>query len=180
MNAPGDIKRLSVAVLLDSNDANLVAQQPAIEQMVRAAIGYNSTRGDTVTVDLLPFDNQLAQEASALKEAQRRDLYMDLARLGAAILGVLLLIFFVRRTFRRLEELVFVDLGPAPIPRLEGPATIEVPATTGTLLGRLAVEEEPAVELDLREVRRHKQMIEVAKEQPDTIARVVQRWLAEA
>jgi len=34
--------------------------------------------------------------------------------------------------------------------------------------------------LDLKEFRRHKQMIEAAKEQPDTIARVVQRWLTEA
>lgn len=181
VNTPGDIKRLSVAVLLDSNDANLVAQQPAIEQMVQAAIGYNSTRGDTVTVDVLPFDNQLAEETSALKEAQRRDLYMDLARLGAAILGVLILLFFVRRTFRRLEERVFVDLGPAPVPQLEGPTMIEAPATTGTLLGRLAAaDEEPALELDLKELRQHRQMIEVAKEQPDTIARVVQRWLTEA
>ncbi|MBS1254114.1 MAG: Flagellar M-ring protein [Anaerolineales bacterium] len=199
VNAPGDIKRLSVAVLLDSNDANLVAQQPAIEQMVQAAIGYSSSRGDTVTVDLLSFDNQLGEDVQAMEDAQRRAQYMELARVGAAVLGVLFLLFFVRRTFRRLEERVFVDLGPAPVPQLEGPAarpesSVDVlegtpdmlegsPAPATTLLDQMEAqieEEEPeGMDLDLAEVRRRKRFIQLAEENPDTIARVVQRWLNE-
>lgn len=173
VNAPGDIKRLSVAVLLDGNDPILVAQQPAIEQMVQAAIGYSSARGDVVTVDLLPFDDQMAEEAKALEEAQRRAQYMDMARLAVAILGVLILLFFVRRSFRRLEERVFVDVGPVPAPQLQGP-------TVGSLLdigGAEGIENE--VELDLEDVRRRKRMTMAAQERPDAIARVIQRWLLE-
>ncbi len=185
VNAPGDIKRLSVAVLLDSNDPNLVAQQPAIEQMVRAAIGYSSERGDTVTVDFLPFSDALAQQAQAMEEAQRRALYMNLARIGVAVLGLLLLLFFLRRFFSRLEERVFVTVEQPPVPQLEAPPEAAAGFTSealgaepGQLLDMLD-QAEDFTQLDLEDIRRRKRMVAVAQENPEAVARVIQRWLAE-
>ena len=185
VNAPGDIERLSVAVLLDSNDANLVAQQPAIEQMVRAAIGYNSERGDVVTVDFLPFSNELAAQAQALEEAQRRALYMNLARIGVAVLGLLLLLFFLRRFFHRLEERVFVTVERPEVPQLEAPAEATASLTaemfnaeSGGLLDMLESAED-FTQFDLEDIRRRKRMVAVAQENPEAVARVIQRWLAE-
>lgn len=203
---PGDVKRLSVAVVLNSNDDTLIAQQPAIEQMVQAAVGYNADRGDAVTVDLVPFDDRLAEEARAMEEAQRRAEYMSLARLGAAILGLLIVLFFVHRAFRRLEEQVFVDLGPAQVPQLEGPVrerrrrpdkrateegvegltedltqalTTDVGEMTSGELERLIGEAEHEMELDVEDIRRRKRMNVTAQEQPEAVARVIQRWLEE-
>ena len=183
VSAPGDIERVSVAVLLDSNDPNLVAQQPAIEQMIRAAIGYNSERGDVVTVDFLPFSNELAEEAQALEEAQRRALYLNLARAGVAVLGLLLLLFFLRRTFHRLEERVLVTVERPQPPQLEAPveavaAEAGLVAEPGSVLDMLEKAEE-YTQLDLEDIRRRKRMATVAQEQPETVARVIQRWLAE-
>lgn len=185
VNAPGDIKRLSVAVLLDSNDPNLIAQQPAIEQMVRAAIGYNGERGDSVTVDFLPFSNELAEQAQALEEVQRRALYMNLARIGLAVLGLLLLLFFLRRFFYRLEERVFVTVERPEMPQLEAPAEAPAGVTAealtaepGSLLDLLE-EGEVFTPLDLEDIRRRKRMVALAQENPEAVARVIQRWLAE-
>lgn len=189
IDAPGDIKRLSVAVLLDKNDDNLIAQQPAIEEMVQAAVGYDSSRGDTVTVDFVSFNDQITEQAKAMEEAQQRAQYMQLATVGAAVLGLLILLFFVRRMFQRLEERVLTDLGPAQAPRLEAsqtelgdfePDTLEPRAAeAGQLIDLLEGAEEPDVELDLEDIRRRKRITSTAQENPEAVARVIQRWLAE-
>jgi flagellar M-ring protein FliF len=186
VNTPGNIRRLSVAVLLDSNDPDLVAQQPAIEQMAQAAVGYNPDRGDVVTIDLVPFDDHLAEQARALEEAERWALYMSLARLAAPILGLGILLFFVRRTFSSLEERMIVDLGPAPLLQLEGPTDkADIPemgvGEPGSLLAALdqPMDEVEDMALDLEDIRRRKQLTQVAEEHPDAVARVVQRWLLE-
>lgn len=62
--APGQIERLTVAVLIDQKaiekvagpGASLAQELPRYEQIVRDAIGMDSTRGDRITVNALPFE----------------------------------------------------------------------------------------------------------------------------
>lgn len=86
---PGDIRRISVAVLLngvETVDANGVmtieprsAQEiEALRGLVQSAIGYTAERGDAVTIDSMAFDSGIAAELTAPTLADR--LSVDVGR----------------------------------------------------------------------------------------------------
>ena len=56
--APGRVKQLSVAVLLDESTLD-PAKVAEVEKLVSAAAGLNTTRGDTLAVSLLPMNEQV-------------------------------------------------------------------------------------------------------------------------
>jgi len=184
VRAPGDVKRLSVAVLVDASVDP--TRMTAIEDLVATAAGIDKKRGDTITVDTLPFESTSAQDKKALEEQQRWSLYMDFAKIGAALLGLGLVLFFLRRSFKRLEERVPVATvlpGGAEYPQLAAPLPV-----SGELSGELSgdregsqVPEPAEMEgvLDMEEVRRRKQVEQLAREQPEIVARIIQRWLVE-
>jgi flagellar M-ring protein FliF len=87
--APGDVRRLSVSVMIDQNTDEETIEQ--IRNAVGAAIGYNEERGDVLNISSIAFDDSLetaAQEAmQAQEEAARRQMYIY----GGLILLVLIL-----------------------------------------------------------------------------------------
>ncbi|OGO39888.1 MAG: hypothetical protein A2Z04_00060 [Chloroflexi bacterium RBG_16_57_9] len=150
----------------------------AIEEMMATAAGIEKKRGDTITVDTLPFESTSAQDKKALEEQQRWNLYMDFAKIGAALLGLGLVLFFLRRSFKRLEDRVpMTTVLPrgSEFPQLASPLP---------LLGNMVDSQEPESfemdeVLDMDEIRRRKQVEQLAREQPEVVARVIQRWLVE-
>lgn len=75
--APGQVERLSVAVVVDDQVAT-PAQAGELERLIGAAAGVDFDRGDEVVVSLLPFDTSTrdlleaeAQDIAAAQEAQR-------------------------------------------------------------------------------------------------------------
>jgi flagellar M-ring protein FliF len=89
--APGAVKKLSVAVLLDSTTAGTV--NPAqVQQLVSAAAGIDATRGDTVAVSAMPFDTSAATAAkdalAASAAAEKSQKQTSLIRTGAMALVV--------------------------------------------------------------------------------------------
>lgn len=94
----GAIKKLSVAVNIDGLTA---AQKPGVEAMVRAAIGFNQERGDTVTVESLKFaapptSDGGVEAKSPLAAFDKNDI-MRGAELGVLLVVAALIIFFVAR-----------------------------------------------------------------------------------
>ena len=85
-SAPGSIKKLNVAVLLDSTTAGAV-NAADVQSLVRAAAGIDATRGDTIAVSAMPFDTSAAQQAqNALKAAaaaEQSAKQMSLIKTGA-------------------------------------------------------------------------------------------------
>ena len=59
---PGGIGSQHIAVLLDKNAKNL--NTAAVTSIVQSAAGYNATRGDTMSVQAVPFDNSAQQQAA--------------------------------------------------------------------------------------------------------------------
>jgi flagellar M-ring protein FliF len=53
--APGALKRLSVAVMIDSNAKLPAGQIQKLTRLVEGAVGYDTERGDSVVVDSMPF-----------------------------------------------------------------------------------------------------------------------------
>lgn|SRR5579885_1985762 len=106
----GGIKRLTAAVSIAAQyqgtgaDRKIVYRTPEeldkIKQMVMAAIGADPARGDTVTLEELPFNDTFATTVTQqLDQQQRRQFWWELARnlvypaLGLAALLLLLHIF---------------------------------------------------------------------------------------
>lgn len=118
-DAPGAVTRLSVAVLLRDPDTGKPRSPVEIKQindLVRAAVGFNAARGDQVTVISRKFSSSVTdQPKPAWYEAEWVPMVM---RNGTALLiALLVLIFGVRpmvKGFLRKKA----DPEPATAPRL--------------------------------------------------------------
>lgn len=110
ITAPGQIKRLSVAVAVDGSqtvgkDGKLGPYVPRnaeemrrIEDLVRSAVGFSEPRGDKVTVYNVKFtrDEQDIKASSFLSSFDKNDI-MRAAELGILAIVAALVIFFVIR-----------------------------------------------------------------------------------
>ena len=93
--APGSVESLHAAVVINSG-APVKLNTTDVEDLVKAAIGIDSKRGDTVAVSALPFDQTAAKaNAAALAKAKAADdqaQLMSQIRTGALALLVALLV----------------------------------------------------------------------------------------
>jgi len=133
----GEVKRLSVAVLVDSHafggvtkkgdkgkakQKAVVADLAALEEVVKKAVGFSAARGDLVTLKAVPF----APEETLEGAAPPSFLVQLLRSKGASAvwlaagLGVLLLVGFVALIRRRRRQQVDVIDLPRTVRELEG------------------------------------------------------------
>ncbi|TLM98338.1 flagellar M-ring protein FliF, partial [bacterium] len=86
--APGSVKKLSVAVVVDKElNGNLLKQYT---DLVKGAAGYDEQRGDQISVTGMPFDTSYKDEMDqAMAEADRQRLliYGGVAALALLVLG---------------------------------------------------------------------------------------------
>ncbi|MGZ8927251.1 MAG: flagellar basal-body MS-ring/collar protein FliF [Methylobacter sp.] len=117
--ATGALRRLSVAVVVDdrhvSQGDGTVKAQPYSQEdihrfsdLVKQAVGFDSSRGDQVTVTNVAFKiNELVEELPAIP-VWEQGWFLDLMKQAAAVLAVLFLLFGVLRPTMR--SLVARDL----------------------------------------------------------------------
>lgn len=171
-SAPGEIKRLSVAVLVDSSLSP--AEVEKIEGVVRGAVGINPERGDMVIVESLPFSQDfLAEEREALAAQRRMELITLLGKYGILALLVLVLYSLGRRiltavtapeevtaeVYEELEEREGFEEKLQPVRPAE-----------------LSPEEKAKLEVQKHmenEIRR------LVQDNPEDAARLIRNWLAE-
>ena len=82
--SPGSIKRVNIAVLV--NEDITQAQQESIQRSVASAVGINADRGDTVSVEPLPFSTEAADKQAAEEQAAKDAANLKIALIVAAIL----------------------------------------------------------------------------------------------
>ena len=182
-SAPGSIKKMNVAVLLDSTTAGTI--DPAqVQQLVSAAAGIDATRGDTIAVSAMPFDNSAAKAAQqALNAAALADQsakQMSLIKTGALGAVVLALIFLAWRASRRSkkrkalspeERKHLEDMQAA----LEQQRLIELNEAIPAQMLEAAPDTYSDGEAREERVREIEQMV---KDQPDEMAVLLRGWLA--
>ncbi len=158
--APGNVKQLSVSVVLDRQlDPQ---EQQELEQMVAAAAGVRPERGDTVTLTGMPFDTSWARRLEAEMAAARRR--SQAVALGLAAAGAVALFFLGRwllQNLRRLRE-------ERPVPTPE--AALEEIAATREL--QLTPEEKERAWL-LEQIQR------LVRQSPKEAAYLLRTWLSE-
>lgn len=115
--APGQVRRLSLAVVLDAKAGPKVAAAD-VERLVAAAAGIDPDRGDRVEVRRLAFDDSAEKEAAAelaAAEADRkREQLLGLLRTVAVVVVVVLLLLYLRRASRRARRAVSIPLEALP------------------------------------------------------------------
>lgn len=188
INAMGTIKRLSVAVMVDGTYEEVVADDGTTETVyqprpqdeldrlaaiIRSAIGYDQQRSDQIEMVNLAFDQQdLQQDRELLDSMYMREFYMDIAKKVGYVLGILFLIFYMKKKAGKL----FAALGklmPPPVPpAAQGGGEDAVRPMTPHKAG-------PVEPLPPREPKLVDQMRETAKSDPDEIAKVIRTMMTE-
>lgn len=182
-SAPGAVRRLNVAVLLDATTAGAV-QPTDVSTLVSSAVGADPTRGDTVEVSRLPFSTAAAEAAKAdlakaAQDASRANLF-GLAKTGGLVLVTVLILLVAWLSARRrrgaaesaaelrVEEVArllesanaarAVEGGGGGVPALEGGA------------GPGPAERTRAVRDEIGQL---------VERQPDEVAQLLRGWLAD-
>ena len=172
VRAPGGVKRLSVAVALDSGVVADDKQAEAIGRLVATAAGLDMNRGDAVTLTSTPFSPAVDQRAAQMAEiARQREMVLMVARTVAMIVGPLLiaaLILLVLRRGRRSNPHLDVSLPPA-LP--SGRRYLEQQPPKGGLPAPAPIE--------LERAHLQQELGNVARADPSAVAQLIRAWLAE-
>lgn len=115
--APGELEKISIAVLVDGIYSNVKKEDGTSERqwkerspeelqkyasLVKNAIGFDEKRGDTVTIENIRFEEENFQEAEDILNAlERRKLISYMLRWGIIGMSFILFFFVVIRPFMR-------------------------------------------------------------------------------
>lgn len=104
--SPGSIRHLNVGVLV--NDELTAAQQESIRKSVASAAGIDVRRGDTISVEPVPFSNELANRRAAeeqkVKDAEMRQTYIIVGLILLLIIVAVAVFLYRRRQARLAAE----------------------------------------------------------------------------
>lgn len=170
----GAVRRLSASVFVDGTyqvigkgEREYVARTPdelrKYENIIKTAIGFDSERGDEVTVENVAFDTTVMdRERQEIQQSERLEMGMQLGGRIGSIAIVLALFFFLLKSMRRFTPASTARPG---VDLLVGGAPVQsLPVAP------------PPTEFDLIQTR----MQELAKQRPDDLARLLRLWIRES
>ena len=183
---PGVVKRLSVAVLVDTAALGTL-KTDTLKSSISAAIGADASRGDVVAVESITFATEpaavasaAAASAAAASAAAKPDMMKSVGDMSGTILGtvfalIMLFLFWMnaRSLGRRADESVY-DLGPGP-----SPAYLPVPGRPNA--PAIAAPEAAPAEMpgSTPQARIQERLRMVADERPDALVGLMHGWLRE-
>jgi flagellar M-ring protein FliF len=154
-----------------------VAEQ--VRDLVAAAAGIVPERGDQVTVSVVPFTTATAEESAA--QPTLMDRLLEAARLGAIVLIPLLALLIAWRVLAAQRSAL------PPVPRYEvatevlpgAAAGAAAPSVAGGGAAGLPGQAEAALKPPSGPPPTLRELQELAKKDPATVAHVVRAWLNE-
>lgn len=179
----GSIRRLSVAVLVDhlprsdgKDGTTMAALSPEelqkVQALVREAVGYSESRGDTLSVQNVPFLVPQMAEPEAMPLWQRADL-RDYARQGLGAVLVLVLALSV------LRPLVKSALQPLPRPALSAAPLLAADAAPALAQDRVSFGAATSARAALPYDEKLAQARGAVTQDPKRVAQVMKTWIGE-
>ncbi len=169
----GNVKRLTISVAVDGSykdDKDGEAQyEPRsteelsnIEDMVKNTIGYDLARGDQISVANMKFDNDYLRRMQAqIAKEEQWAFWLTLAKYGAVIIIVILVIFLLRYFARTLADAMNPPMPQVEVGAPEEVAPIEIPEN----------------------IRKSNELLErvemMTEQEPVNIAAIIRDWLKE-
>ena len=173
--SPGAIKRLGIAVLV--NEDVTQAQQDSILRSVSSAAGINTDRGDTVSVEPLPFSTELADkraaEEAAAKAQEDRIFYMEIAAILlviALIVGAVLMHRRKKRLEREAEE---------EAQRLEELERQRQEEERAAAIAAGELEPDELTQEEVQQLTERQTVEELIRTKPAEMALLIKTWLSE-
>lgn len=175
IGAPGAIRRVNVAVLV--NDSVTQAQQDSILRAVSSAAGIDTNRGDTISVEPLPFDMTERNRQQAAEQAvQTRDnviFYGEIAAVLLALGGIGYAIYAYRRKKRLEREAAEEAARQAELERQR----LEEERAAKVAAGEVKPEE--MSEEEQQHVNERQAIEDLIRTKPEDVALLVKQWLSE-
>ena len=203
--SPGSIRRLTVAVLV--NDTITELQQEGLLRAVSSAAGINEERGDTISVEPLPFNTDLEDQRAeqARQEQLRKDriLYTEIAAMiliAALLLGGFLMYRWKKRKERQdeIERQLAAERKAreeeeqarraeeaqrqAEIAKQEEQRQAEEEAKAEQRsqdISENIIQEEDLTEEERQQLKEKKAILKLIDEKPAEVAMLVKLWLTE-
>jgi len=178
VKAPGTVRRLSVAVLVD--DKVDPATIGSIKEAVRAAAGVDEkTRGDLLTVSRMPFtkDDQ-KQMAEQMAGESRNQMIVSVAKNAGAVILLIVFFVFLKHTIKQIQVRI-----PAPV-AMSQPATATAMPSPATVVAEMNSYQQATAPPPAEQFSTAKQEptvpADVAKSSPEDLARLVKTWMSES
>ena len=170
VQAPGQLERLSVAVVLNGSAVDpTVAQQ--VRDLVAAAAGIVPERGDSVTVSVVPFSATTQEETPS--GAGLIDRLLSFARIGVIVLIPLVALLIAWRVLASQRG------APQPVPVPQYRVSSEPLTGAGSAsLGATSTAEIPGPP-PTAPPPQFKELQELARRDPAMVAQLVRSWLSE-
>ena len=208
---PGTVRKISVAVAVDGitpvgadGKPGQYAPRPAeemqrLEQLVRAAVGFDATRGDVVSVVNVRFPREAAETAGTeagnpLFDFDKNDIMRAVELVVLAVIALLVLLFGVRPLMRNLGAgagglpmLVSAGGGMQPATRLVTTSDGQVMQIAADPLGDALALPGPDMEqrIDIARIEGQvkassvKRVSEFVEKHPDESVSILRTWLHE-
>ena len=167
VSSPGDIRKLSVSVLLDGTFPAETVN--TIKQAVSSGVGINVARGDQIVVESMAFDKTyLEQEKKEMESLNRKDIISASLRVASIIVVTVIVLLFVLSMLRHAQVM---KKATAEIKR------VQETAATGPAGATLKDVVTPSG-MGSGEPELNKQVLLLAKERPQEFAEAIKNWMS--
>jgi flagellar M-ring protein FliF len=199
---PGDIKRQSVAVVIDlrrtvGEDGSLqfvswgAENLQRWEELLKNAVGLDEQRGDTLTLEEDSFEHSHRMEQEVEQQRlieQNRRMYdpfdwtdwTSLVKIPLIVLVVFIALWFI---VRPVGKRVLAPLLQLPVGRAAAALPERLPKTVEELEAEMEEKLEEELDIGTREVKKgtilKKRISELAKNEPETFMQLIRSWLYE-
>lgn len=169
VTSPGAIKQLSIAVILDRRVSK--NQEESLLLTISSAAGINVDRGDIVTLSTFPFDKTLIEtDKVEMKKTERNNMIIKIVRNVGLGLLVLITLFFVRRTLKRLST----------VTAAQGNWNVDLKAGESEEVPAVEIEEvEKKLSPEEQKKYRKDALIDMLNNDPKVFSNLLRRWLDE-
>jgi flagellar M-ring protein FliF len=185
-SAPGAVKKLSVAVIVDSTAAKVDPAQ--LQQLISSAVGLDPKRGDMIAVSSMAFD-QTATKANAAAQAAATQAgtaqviqgYIKMGVIALVILILLIVATVAARRKRKADQAKREADASAALEEMQN--AIDVARAKLSLDGGgagMALEGGPGGDIDgISRETRQRELSQLVAQQPDEVAQLLRGWLAD-
>ncbi len=179
VSAPGQVTRLSVAVLVDDK---VQPTDTAIREAVAAAAGISLDRKDQISVQRMAFETvSKKQQAAEMASASRSELIMTVAKNAGAVVLLLFFLFFLRAIVRQIKVHTPVTT-PAPVGAANSATVSDYSGLlpgAGDLSRAQPPSAQPAEPFSTAQPQENPIPVEVAQSSPEDLAKLVRSWISE-
>jgi flagellar M-ring protein FliF len=181
---PGALEKLGVSVVLDKSASNAISAA-SVQQLVSSVVTMDAKRGDSLNVQVLPFDTSSAQQAAAASAAAakaaaaaaaHKRLISELKTAGIVVAVIVIgLIAWLAARRRRKNDDDFdePEEGGDDLDRFlsalhDGPPPVDIP--------REPALRQPSMD-EVQAAANREAITELANDQPEDVARLLRSWM---